>query len=114
MANTHTAVARKAGAADLSSPLWSFPAAPSCSTENFTIRSEARARKAKPPYGALALSKPLRPQSRRPCQDCVIVPLALTVVDLWCVPPRRVSPELVVAEPEFRPRATPFFTQTKP
>jgi hypothetical protein len=30
------------------------------------------------------------------------------------VPLRRVSPELVVAEPGSRPRATPSFTQTKP
>jgi hypothetical protein len=44
MANTHTAVARNAGAAGLSSPLWSFPAVPSCLTRNFTVRSDARAR----------------------------------------------------------------------
>jgi hypothetical protein len=105
MSNTHTAVAQNAGAADLSSPLRSFPAAPSCSTENFIVRSDARAHKAVPPYGTLALSKPHRPQSH---------PLALAAVDLWCVPPRRVSPELVVAEPEFQPKATPFFTQTEP
>jgi hypothetical protein len=114
MANTHTAVAQNFGAAGLSSPLWSFPATPSCLARNFTVRSDAPARKAVPLYDALALSKPHRPQSRRPCQDRVVVPLALSVVDLWCVPPRPVSPELVVAEPEFRPKATPFFTQTKP
>jgi hypothetical protein len=114
MANTHTAAARNAGATGLSSPLWSFPAAPSCLAGNFTVRSDAHARKAVPLYGALALSKPHRPQSRRPCQDRVVVPLALAAVDLSCVLPHRVSPELVVAEPEFRPKATPFFTQTKP
>jgi hypothetical protein len=113
MANTHTAVARNVGAAGLSSPLWSFPDVSSCLAGNFTVRTDARARKAVPLYGALALSKPHRSQSHRPCQDRVVVPLALAAVDLWCVPPRRVSPELVVAEPEFRPKATPFFTQTK-
>jgi hypothetical protein len=67
-----------------------------------------------PLYGALALSKPHRPQSRRPCHDCVVDPLALAVVVLWCILPRHVAPELVIAEPEFRPIATPFFTPNKP
>jgi hypothetical protein len=123
MANTHTHThththtpqqTRNDGAADLSSPLRSFPDVPSCSAGNFTVRSDARARKDVPPYGALALSKPRRPRSRRPCHDRAVVPLALAAVDLWCVPPRRVTPELVLAELEFRPKATPFFTQTKP
>jgi hypothetical protein len=87
VANTHTAVAWNAGAVGLCSPLWSFPAAPSCSTENFIVRSDARAHKVVPSYGALALSKPHRPQSRRPCWDRVVDPLALATVDLWCVPP---------------------------
>jgi hypothetical protein len=42
--------------------------------------------------------------------DCVVDPLALAVVVLWCILPRHVAPELVIAEPEFRPIATPFFT----
>jgi hypothetical protein len=63
-----------------------------------------------PLYGALALSKPHRPQSCRPCHDRVFDPLALAVVALCCVPPRHVAPELVIAEPELRPMATPFFT----
>jgi hypothetical protein len=41
---THTVVARNVGAADLSSPLQSFPAVPSCLVGNFTVRSDARAR----------------------------------------------------------------------
>jgi hypothetical protein len=61
MANTHTVVARNAGAAGLSLPLWSFPAVPSCLAGNFTVRSDAPARKAVPPHDALALSKPRRP-----------------------------------------------------
>jgi hypothetical protein len=36
--------ARNAGAAGLSSPLWFFPAVPSCLTGNFTVRSDARTR----------------------------------------------------------------------
>jgi hypothetical protein len=36
--------ARNAGAAGLSSPLWFFPAVPSCLTGNFTVGSDARTR----------------------------------------------------------------------
>jgi hypothetical protein len=36
--------ARNAGAAGLSSPLWFFPAVPSCLTGNFTVRSDAHTR----------------------------------------------------------------------
>jgi hypothetical protein len=59
-----------------------------------------------------------------PCPShvgCDPVALVRTVLSLplpsppWTsVPPRRVSPELIVAEPGSRPRPTPFFTQTKP
>jgi hypothetical protein len=36
--------ARNAGAAGLSSPLWFFPAVPSCLTGNLTVRSDAHTR----------------------------------------------------------------------
>jgi hypothetical protein len=99
------------------------PPACLCRSGPFSLRRRARPRTSplgrKHACARLSLRMVLWPCPRH--VGCDPVALVRTVLSLplpspsWTsVPPRRVSPELVVAEPGSRPRATPFFTQTKP
>jgi hypothetical protein len=112
MANTHR---REPG----------MPVPPACLRRSGPFPLRRRARPRTSPLGqkharaGLSLRMVLWPCPSR--VGCDPVALVRTVLSLplpsppWTsVPPRRVSPELVVAEPGSRPRATPFFTQTKP
>jgi hypothetical protein len=79
--------ARNAGAADLSSPLWFFPAVPSCLTGNFTVRSDARTREvvrwcmsptnaARPFLAVFPFSVPLPSARHQFCVAAMAEPLA--------------------------------------
>jgi hypothetical protein len=79
--------ARNAGAAGLSSPLWFFPAVPSCLTGNFTVRSDARTREvvrrrmsptnaARPFLAVFPFSVPLPSARHQFCVAAMAEPLA--------------------------------------
>jgi hypothetical protein len=102
-----------------------MPVPPACLCRSGPFPLHCRARPRTSPLGrkharaGLSFRMVLCPYLSR--VGCDPVALVRTVLSLplpslsWTsVLPRRVSPELVVAELGSRPRATPFFTQTKP